>query len=133
MDVTTYLSFNGNAKDAIAKYTSVFGIKDIQTMKYKDMPAFNGPDEMKDLILHSEFFIGTTRLHASDTPSSMNYVAGTQTTLTVGCDSFEDVTSFYNQLIEGGKTIMAPGKSFFARNYASLVDSFGIHWQFLFI
>lgn len=133
MDVTTYLSFNQNAEKAIKKYTEVFGIKDIQTMKYKDMPKFIGPDSMKDLILHSEFMIGKTRLHASDTPSSMNYIAGTQTTLTVACDSYEDVTRFYDMLIIGGESIMAPGKSFFAQNYASLVDEFGIHWQFMFI
>jgi len=133
MNVTTYLSFNQNAEKALEKYRQVFHISSIQTMKYKDMPNFNGPDNMKELILHSEFFIGETKLHASDTPSSMKYVEGTQTTLTLTCDSEADVIRFYEGLIEGGKSIMKPGKSFFARNYASLVDAFGIHWQFMFI
>ncbi|MNZ56399.1 hypothetical protein D3C78_743440 [compost metagenome] len=44
----------------------------------------------------------------------------------------EDIQAYFSRLKEGGKVEMELQETFWSKCYGSVVDRFGIHWQFNF-
>jgi PhnB protein len=130
--VEPYLSFGGNCAEAIDFYEKVFSGTDKQVMRYKDAPPIPGnvmPAEILERVMHAEMTIAGTHFSFSDNPEAI--VPGNNMSLMVRCTDPEDVQRYFAGLKDGGVIKMDLGPQFFARQYAWVVDRFGVHWQLI--
>lgn len=130
--VQPYINFKGQANEAIHFYEKVFGGTDKKVMKYSDMPpnpAHPTPDEIKEWVTHGEMTICGTPFNFSDIQNEA--ATNGMISLAVKFDSPEEAISVYHKLKEGGEVLMELEPQFFARQYASIRDQYGVEWQLI--
>lgn len=133
MPVSMYINFDGNCREAVTYYSKVFNTEAPQLMTFGEGPsdpAYPMPEEAKTRIMHTAIHIAGTLVMFSDSFPGSPLIKGNNMSLTVVTDDIAAITSWYNQLKEGGTVQMALGETFFSKCYGSLIDKYGIHWQF---
>jgi PhnB protein len=125
---TPYLTFNGNAKEALEYYKEVFGgeISEIQTFGEADYPT---PPEIEDKLIHARFLKGDLLLMASDTFPGSEAQTGSNISLVLEFESEEEVIRVYNHLILKSTVHMELQDTFWGAKYAKVKDPFGITWD----
>jgi len=126
--LTPYLSFDGNAKQALEFYKEVLGgeIIGIQTFGEADYPT---PPEADNRVMHAKLSKGDISLMFSDTFPGQSVVVGTNITLTLEPESDEEIQSLYDALRKGGKALTELEDTFWGAKYARVQDQFGIIWE----
>ena len=122
-----YLSFNGDARDAMEFYRSVFGGElNVSTFGESGMPAGPGADKVMHAQLESP--AGFT-LMASDTPPGMNYSApnGAISISLSGDD--QDLRGYWEKLTDGGTVMMPLEKQSWGDEFGMCVDRYGTPWM----
>jgi PhnB protein len=123
-----YLSFNGNAREAMEFYTSVFGGELVLT-PFSDLGA-EGPDA--DRIMHAmlQTDAGYTIMGA-DVPSTMPYepMAGASVSLSGGEAEGASLRGYWNKLSADGTTTMPMQKQAWGDEFGMCVDKFGVSWM----
>jgi PhnB protein len=66
----------------------------------------------------------------SDTFIGMPYVVGNNITLAIVLENMDEIKALFNKLKEGGMVVMDLQETFWSKCYGTLVDKFGIGWQF---
>lgn len=132
--ITPYLFFEGNCKEAMTYYHEVFG-GDLSVMKISDAPeadAENMP-ENKDLVMHAAITVnGQLVLMASDTMSpGQTAEKGEGVYNAILCSSKEEIDTYFAKLSEGG-TVTQPLIEAFFGWFGLLTDKFGVKWMFEF-
>ena len=92
-------------------------------------PNFQLPEEAKDLVMHARLNISGSRVMFSDVFPGMPFVQGNNVTLSITSENEDELTSWYNQLKEGGKVNMELQETFWSKLYGNLSDKFGVEWQ----
>ena len=129
MQITPYLNFNGNCREAFDLYARVLGgkIEFVQTFGESPMAAETPPDK-KDHVMHESLRIGETWIMGSDAPTDQFQPAqGTQ--ISIHADDAAQADRIFAGLAEGGQVIMPIGETFWAERFGMLVDKFGIPWM----
>jgi PhnB protein len=135
--VSIYLNFMGNTKEAFNFYKSVFRT-DFQgpIMYHKDIPSQPGmpnfSEEDKNKVMHVSLpILGGTRLMATDMLESMGHklIEGNNVTINLEPDSKEETDRLFNALSEEGSEI-APMRDEFWGYWGCCKDRFGIRWMF---
>jgi len=123
-----YIGFKDNAREAMEFYKTVFGGK-LEFHTFKEYNASPNPDE-DDKIMHSvlEADNGITFM-ASDTPSSMEYKAGSNISMSLSGDNNEELSGYFTKLAEGGIIAMPLDQAPWGDKFGMLVDKFGISWM----
>jgi PhnB protein len=126
--LTPYLSFDGNAKQALEFYKEVLGgeIIGLQTFGEADYPT---PPEADNRVMHAKLSKGDISLMFSDTFPGQSVVVGTNITLTLEPESDEEIQSLYDALRKGGKALMELEDTFWGAKYGRVQDQFGIIWE----
>jgi len=122
-----YLSFKNNTREAMEFYRTVFGGKlDLST--FKDYHASQDPSE-DNLIMHSvlEADNGITFM-ASDTPSRMEYRAGTNMSMSLSGDNEAELKAYFEKLSVGGIVIMPLEKAIWGDSFGMCTDKYGVQW-----
>lgn len=127
-DITPYLTFNGNAHQAMTFYKEVLG-GDLNLMTFGNSPM-EVPVDAKDRIMHATLSNGTFTLMASDTMPNDTVTNGNSVSLSINCGSLEEIDRFYNSLSDGGQITMPLQDTFWGARFAMLTDKFGISWMF---
>lgn len=135
--VSIYLNFMGNAKQAFDFYQSVFKTEFVGPIMYnKDIPPAPGlpsfSEEDKKKVMHVCLpILGGTRIMATDMLESMEHklVEGNNITINLEPDSREETDRLFNALSEGGSDI-APMRDEFWGYWGCCKDRFGIRWMF---
>ena len=113
--ITTFLTFDGRAEEAVEFYTSIFDNSRItSTRRYGD--AGPGP---KGSLLTATFELEGQEFMALNGGSSFEFSHGIS--LFVGCETQEEVDELWKRLSEGGE----PGPC------GWLTDKFGVSWQII--
>ncbi|TXN29162.1 VOC family protein [Lacisediminihabitans profunda] len=124
-----YLSFRGNAREAITFYKSVFG-GELAISTFDDYHASQDPSDA-NLVMHSMLTgdNGLT-LMASDTPRPREYNPGDNISMSLsGATSDEPVLrGYWDKLIDGGTVTMPLEKAVWGDTFGMCVDKFGIAW-----
>lgn len=124
-----YITFNGNAREAMEFYKSVFGGK-LDTSTFKEGGAPTTPDT-ENQIMHAalEADNGLT-LMASDAADmgGQKYEKGNNMSISLSGDNEEELTGYYNKLSEGGKIAQPLTKAPWGDTFGMLTDKFGIFW-----
>ena len=120
-----YLNFNGNARQALEFYHSVFG-GNLTLSTFAELGAPNSPDA--DRIMHGqlETDAGYT-IMAADVTSEMEYQppAGISVSLSGDDDTLHD---YWDKLSVGGTTTMPLQKQVWGDEFGMCVDQFGVPW-----
>lgn len=124
--ITTFLMFNGDAEEAIKRYTSLFEDSEIITMvKYDDtIPEQAGKVQHSIFTLNGQVFMAIDNLNGTDI--EMNPAMSLYVTVK---DQFE-MDKLYHGLKDGGailmpKTEMPPQ----FREFAWVQDKYGVNFQ----
>lgn len=123
-----YISFKGNAREAIEFYKNVFGGKlELTTYKEGGMSANQDNDEQ---IMHAMLVAenGIT-LMASDLPDGMEYNPGTNVSISLSGDNEVELSGYYEQLSAEGQVAEPLTKAPWGDTFGMLTDKFGIFWM----
>jgi PhnB protein len=120
-----YISFNGNAREAMEFYTSVFG-GELTTSTFGEY-GDTGPGS--DGIMHAQLETpsGYT-IMASDTPEGMSYEPGTNITVSLSGDDSDELRGYWTKLSDGGTVAVPLEKQMWGDEFGQLTDRFGIGW-----
>jgi len=122
-----YLSFDGNAREAMEFYKGVFGGE----LTMNTFGEFGAPDAGNaDKIMHSQ--LETDRgftLMASDTPSEMGRTAGDNITISLSGEDGGELRGYWEKLSDGGNVTMPLEKQMWGDEFGMCIDRFGIPWM----
>ncbi|MCE8042938.1 hypothetical protein BZY95_19285 [Billgrantia desiderata SP1] len=134
MQLSTYLIFDGNCREAFEFYQRCFDAKLEALATYAEMPASEGmeiPEEASNLVMHARLRIGDQTLMASDNspacPAPYEGIKGVS--IAVGVDSVEQAEKLFNALADNGTVQMPLDETFWAHRFGMLVDKFGVAWM----
>ena len=130
MNVSPYLNFPGNCREAFQFYEKLFGAKIEMMQTHGESPMENQPwgEGWKDKILHVTMKVGDTILMASDAPPDY-YHQPQGFYVSLSMENPEDADRIYNALTQGGSIQMPIQQTFWAKRFAMLTDRYGIPWM----
>jgi PhnB protein len=122
-----YLHFNGNAREAMEFYRSVFG-GDLKINTFGEVavpdPAF------ADKVMHAQLTTDKGYLlMASDAGPGMPIDAGSAITVSLSGDPGEGLEEAWEKLADGGTVSMPFEKQMWGDTFGQLVDKFGTPWM----
>jgi PhnB protein len=129
-ELNVYLTFNGNAREAMTFYQeSLGGTMDINT--FGESPGNEQMDEAtKNQVMHARLVNGDFLLMASDIGTMHPHVTtGTSVTLSLNCLSKEEIESAFAKLSAGGTVTMPLENTFWGATFGMFTDKFGMHWM----
>lgn len=132
-DVVTYLSFDGNCREAMEFYRTCFQAE-LYLLPFSKAPV-DLPEEAGqagDRIMHSTLRKGNRLLMASDIMPGTPFQAGNNFSVFLDCDSLQETEELFLALGEGGAVTMPLQDTFWNARFGTLTDRFGIQWTFNF-
>lgn len=123
-----YISFKNNAREAMEFYQTIFGGKlELHTFaEYHAAPTPSEDDKIMHAMLQADN--GITFM-AADTPSSMDYDAGTNISLSLSGDNDAELTGYFQKLADGGQTRMPLEQAQWGDKFGMCTDKFGVQWM----
>jgi PhnB protein len=128
MQVSPYLSFNGQCELAFKLYERVFGGQRGPIFRYGGSPMEDqAPAGWQDKIMHGSIDVGSLVLMGADVvPASYEEPKGFS--LSVHTSDVSEAERIFRDLSEGGRTVMPLERTFWAARFGMLIDRFGIPW-----
>lgn len=120
-----YISFAGNARQAMEFYEQVFG----GTLRLNTFGEF-GSDDQPNAIMHGmlETPSGYTIMGA-DTPPGQPHQPGNNMTVSLSGDDADELRRYWDALAEGGTVMVPLEKQMWGDEFGMLTDRFGIPWM----
>ena len=126
--INSYLSFSGNCLEAMNFYKECLGGElSFQTIGESPLSE-KMPKKMKDCILHATLTKGLLVLMASDMVGENGLIKGNNVSLSLHCNSEEEIKKFYEKLSAGGIKNHPLEVSFWGALFGDITDKFGNHW-----
>ena len=127
-NLSPYLVFSGETREALEFYRSVFGGK-VEIMPFGAMG--DSGDFPADAAMHGQLDTeaGWTIMAADSTKPGDAVVRG-GSTMCVWGDELETLSQQFDKLAEGGTVTTALAKQTWGDTYGDLTDRFGIAWGF---
>ena len=126
--ISSYLTFNGNCKEAMTFYKKCLGGKlMLQTIGESPM-ADKMPQQMKECILHSALTKKSLVIMGSDMVSEQGLIKGNAVSLMLNCSSEKEIRACYANLSDGGRATHPLHVSFWGALFGNLTDRYGNHW-----
>ena len=122
-----YLSFNGNAREAMEFYRSVFG----GTLTINTFGDYGNPDPaMADKVMHAqlESDAGYT-LMASDLMPDMPFNRGDSITVSLSGEDGDRLRGYWEKLSDGGTVSMPLEKQMWGDEFGMCSDRYGVPWM----
>ena len=128
MQLTTYLSFNGQCEAAFRLYEQSLGGEIGPIFRYAGSPMANdAPPGWDDKIMHGSITVGGQVLMGADvTPDRYEVPKGISLSLQIA--AIADAERVFRDLAQDGRIVMPLEKTFWAAGFGMLVDRFGIPW-----
>jgi PhnB protein len=121
-----YISFNGNARQAMEFYRRVFG----GSLTLSTFGEFGAPDSgYADKIMHGmlETDSGFT-LMGADTPPGMEHNPGNNIAVSLSGDDAGELQGYWQKLSDGGTVSVPLAKQMWGDEFGACEDQFGIPW-----
>jgi PhnB protein len=121
-----YLNFNGNARQAMEFYRSVFG-GNLSLNTFAEFGAKDSPDA--DRIMHAtlETDAGYT-IMAADLPSDMEYRPMAGFSVSLSGDDGDALRGYWEKLSASGTMTMPMEKQVWGDEFGMCVDGYGVSW-----
>jgi PhnB protein len=122
-----YLSFNGQAREALQRYHDVLGGE----LTLTTFAEFGQDDPaIADLIMHGQLLTADGQmLMGADTPPGVDYRPGNTVTVILHGEDEQALRRYWDGLSEGATVNVALEPQMWGDVYGQLTDPFGIVWQ----
>lgn len=128
MKAVPYLTFAGNAREAMIFYKNCVG-GNLELQKIGDSPlGKNMPRKMKKAILHASLTKKELCIMASDMVGENGLTKGNSVSIMLDCRSEKEIKLFYKKLSAGGKQTHPLETTFFGSLLGELEDKYGNTW-----
>ncbi|MGZ5255149.1 MAG: VOC family protein [Flavitalea sp.] len=128
-NVQSYLTFNGNCREAMLFYQSCLG-GDLFIQTVKESPLSDKiPNHMKDAVLHSSLTTDNMVLLGSDMVSESGLIRGNAVSMLLNCTDEQELHDCFQKLSFEGKVLHPIEQTFFGALLGNLSDRFGNHWM----
>lgn len=128
MQMTTYLSFNGQCESAFKFYEQCLGARLGELFRYAGSPMANEvPASWQDKIMHGSLTVGDQVVMGGDVAPD-RYEQPKGFSLSLQISSTTDAERVFRELAEDGRVVMPLEKTFWAERFGMVVDRFGIPW-----
>ncbi len=130
MQITPYLNFDGQCREAFERYQQILGGTIEAMTTHGETPAaeFVLP-EHQNSIMHARLVTATGQvLMASDAPPG-RYSKPQGMYVSLHVDDPAEADRIFNALAEGGTVQMPIQETFWAARFGMLADRFGILWM----
>ncbi|MDM0076871.1 VOC family protein [Variovorax sp. J2P1-59] len=125
-----YLTFNGNAAEALAFYAKCLDGKIAFSMTFGESPmGKETPDSHKQKIMHATLEARGDKLMASDLPPGYPFDGYKGFSLSVQAKDVPEGEKLFNALSAGGKVTMPYAATFWSSGFGMLEDKFGVPWM----
>nr|WP_300142618.1 VOC family protein [Propionicimonas sp.] len=124
-----YLSFTGNARDALEFYRSVFG-GELTISTYGEFQMAEAGSADADRVMHGQLTTspGFT-LMASDIPPGTPLNQGSSITISLSGSEGDGLRGYWDSLADGGNVSMPLEKAPWGDYFGQLTDRFGTDWM----
>ena len=128
MQVSPYLSFNGQCEAAFELYERALGGQWGPIFRYGGSPmADQVPADWQDKIMHGSINVGGLALMGADVvPASYEEPKGFS--LSVHTSDVSEAERIFHELSESGRIVMPLEQTFWAERFGMAIDRFGIPW-----
>ncbi len=130
MKLVTYLSFDGNTREALEFYAQVLGGKVIAMMQYGETPAAEHVSaSAHQAIMHGCVEFGEYSLMGTDATPEHPYEGIKGASVVVALHDPSEAERIFSALSEGGEVTMPLMETFWAQRYGMFTDRFGVSWM----
>lgn len=122
-----YLTFDGNAREAMTFYNEVLG----GTLEISTFGEYGAADQpFADNVMHArlETDAGIT-LMASDTAPGMELNPGDHISISLSGEDADELRGYWKLLSDGGTVTMALEQQMWGDEFGMCIDRFGIQWM----
>ncbi len=127
MNVNPYISFKGNCREAIEFYTNALRAVVLLSQTFGESPiASMGPAEN---VMHCSIRIGDSTLMMCDDPRPEAALADGNISLAIGLNDPKRARLLFENLAQGGRTVMPLQKTYWAEAFGMVTDKFGVKWM----
>lgn len=123
--LSAYLTFQGQAREAMDFYQDVFG----GTIALNTYAEFGETGPQADQIMHAQLDSPVFTLMASDIPPGWEYSEGQRIRLILHGDDEAQLRGYWDKLADGGTVENPLSKEMWGDTYGALRDKFGIGWM----
>ena len=124
-----YISFEGTTREAMEFYKTVFGgTLELSTFGEAGMTDH---DVKPDGIMHAMLIAdnGITLMAADAATGMREFIAGTNMSISLSGDNEQELTEYYNKLVDGGKVEQPLTKAPWGDTFGMCIDKFGVFWM----
>ena len=129
--LTPYLTFDGNCREAMQFYERVLGGKLLVVMTNGESPIADqiAPGN-EDRVMHAALEFDGGQIFAGDSMvnAGMPFDGMKGFSLTLSYDQVAGAERVFHALGEGGKVIMPLGETFWAQIFGMVTDRYGTPW-----
>ena len=123
-----YIGFDGEAREAMDFYHSIFG-GELTTSTYAE-GGMAGDPAQGDKIMHAMLDAGAGLvLMASDAPPGMPRDEGARIQISLSGDDETTLRGYWNGLVQGGSVTVPLEKAPWGDSFGMCTDRFGINWM----
>jgi PhnB protein len=121
-----YISFDGNAREALEFYKDAFG----GTLSMNTFAEFGQADEpFADKIMHGQLETSSGfTLMGADTPPGTEYNPGDNVAVSLSGEDEAELRGYWDKLSAGGTVTVPLEKQMWGDLFGMCVDRFGIGW-----
>jgi PhnB protein len=128
MQMTTYVSFNGQCEAAFKCYEQCLGARLGAIFHFAGTPmADQVPADWQDKVMHGNLTIGDQVLMGGDV-SPDRYEEPKGFSLSLQMKDVTEAERVFHELSKDGKVVLPLEKTFWAARFGMVVDRFGIPW-----
>lgn len=124
-----YVSFDGEAADAIAHYQRALGAEVAELMRFADMKDHPFGPDANERVMHAMLTVGGASLMLSDIPPGTGLERGRGMNIVIELDDVAELRTRFDALAEGGEVTMPLHDAFWGATFGTLTDRFGVRWM----
>lgn len=117
--ITTFLMFEGKAKEAMEFYMSLFEDSSIDKIMHHEDGS----------VMHAIFSLKGQSFMAIDSPIAHEFTFTPSMSLFVACDSLAEIEQLFEELSRDGQVLMPLTPSPVSEKFGWVQDRFGVSWQ----
>ncbi|MEU2390297.1 VOC family protein [Streptomyces sp. NPDC007369] len=123
-----YISFSGDAKQALEFYREVFG-GDLNVHRYADFGS-ETPPGYADKVMHGLLqTAGGFTLMGADSPPGAEHRPGNNMAISLSGDDTGELRGYWDKLADGGTVSVPLEKQMWGDVFGMCTDRFGITWM----
>jgi PhnB protein len=127
MQLNAYLNFDGNCREAMSLYQSVFG-GELKMQTFAEAGMGQNP-KTANQVIHAYLDNGSVSLFGSDVADHGPVQWGNSVNLCLFGTEETKLRDIFNKLSAGGQVEMPLAKQFWGDVFGSFTDKYGIHWM----